>query len=131
MKFFKKILKKKQKKGESVIQKPSVEEARKAEEDKFKKPTEDIFPDLIIRPLLTEKTKFMAKQGKYTFLVKPSANKSEIKKAIEKLFNVKVNKVNVIKLKRRTRGRTKIPSVRPLMKKALISLKEGSLPFFE
>jgi large subunit ribosomal protein L23 len=52
--------------------------------------------DIIIRPHITEKTYQEAAEGKYTFIVDSKANKTEIKKAVETLFQVKVLKVNTI-----------------------------------
>jgi len=82
--------------------------------------------DIIIRPVVTEQS--MAEMGnkKYTFVVAKSANKTEVKKAIEKIFDVEVEKVNVLnydgKLKRmgRTAGRT------ASFKKAVVKLTAAS-----
>jgi large subunit ribosomal protein L23 len=84
-------------------------------------------PYEIIKSLLrTEKsTKFYEPHNKYLFLVDRFANKLQIKKAIEEIYNVKVDKVNTLvysgKLKRVRfqEGRT------PQVKKAIVSLKEG------
>jgi len=88
--------------------------------------------DIIIKPLITEKSNDLIAESKYTFVVSPKANKIEIKKAIEKIFKVKVlsvNTVNVLgKIKRmgRTQGR------RPNYKKAIVKLAPGqTIEFFE
>lgn len=52
--------------------------------------------DIIIKPLITEKSNYESAFGKYTFKVKVKSTKTEIKTAVEKLFNVKVLKVNTI-----------------------------------
>lgn len=82
--------------------------------------------DVIIRPVVTEKSVNLAQQGnKYTFYVDKKANKIEIKKAVEDLFKVKVLVVNtmIVKGKRkrvgRFRGRT------PDKKKAIVTLRPG------
>jgi len=75
--------------------------------------------------LLTEKTLKLAKENKYTFLVEPKINKDQIKKAIEKIFNVKVIKVKDLNYKKRTRGKTKIKSTRAKFKKAIVELQLG------
>ncbi len=82
---------------------------------------------IIRRPLLTERsTEMKDKENKYLFEVALGANKIEIKKAVETLFNVKVKSVNTLikygKTKRmgRTQGRTSD------YKKAVVTLKEGS-----
>ena len=51
--------------------------------------------DVIIKPVITEKTMAITEEGKYTFVVAPDAEKPEIKAAAEKLFGVKVVSVNV------------------------------------
>ena len=53
--------------------------------------------DIIIAPVITERSMDNLQEGKYTFRVAKDANKSEIKKAVEKLFGVEVSKVNTLK----------------------------------
>ena len=90
--------------------------------------------DIIKKPVLTEKSYAAMSDKKYTFEVAINANKTEIKKAIEEIFEgVKVESVNTMrtlgKIKRqgRTQGRT------PEVKKAIVTLKKDSkgIPFFE
>ena len=90
--------------------------------------------DVIIRPVLTEKSYADMADKKYTFQVAINANKTEIKQAVESVFEgVKVESVNTMrtigKIKRqgRTQGRT------PEIKKAIVTLKKDSkpIPFFE
>ncbi len=90
--------------------------------------------DIIIRPLLTEKTLRLAREGKYSFEVATDATKKEIQTAVERLFKVKVAKVNTINMKskvrvafwgRRTVGKTK------KWKKAIVTVKEGKIDIFE
>jgi large subunit ribosomal protein L23 len=89
--------------------------------------------DLIIRPVLTEKSYASIADKKYVFEVAVNANKTEIKAAIEEIFGVKVDSVNTMrvegKMKRqgRTQGRT------PEIKKAYVTLKKDSkgIEFFE
>ena len=90
--------------------------------------------DIIIRPVLTEKSYAEMANKKYTFRVAINANKTEIKNAIEEVFpGVKVESVNTMrtegKIKRqgRTQGRT------AEVKKAIVTLKKDSkgIPFFE
>ena len=90
--------------------------------------------DIIKKPVLTEKSYANMAQKKYTFEVAINANKTEIKAAIEEIFEgVKVDSVNTMrtmgKMKRqgRTQGRT------PEVKKAIVTLKKDSkaIPFFE
>ena len=90
--------------------------------------------DIIKKPVLTEKSYAAMSEKKYTFEVAINANKTEIKQAIEEVFEgVKVESVNTMrtlgKMKRqgRTQGRT------PEVKKAIVTLKKDSkgIPFFE
>lgn len=90
--------------------------------------------DIIIKPVLTEKSYDAMAEKKYTFQVAINANKTEIKYAIEEIFDgVKVESVNTMrtegKMKRqgRTQGRT------PEVKKAIVTLKKDSkgIEFFE
>ncbi|HHP50876.1 MAG TPA: 50S ribosomal protein L23 [Moorella mulderi] len=88
--------------------------------------------DIILAPVVTEKSTDLIKQNKYTFLVHPEANKIEIKKAVERLFNVKVLKVNTLmdRGKRRRMGRSEGRT--PDRKKAIVTLKPGDkIPLFE
>ncbi|MDN5346950.1 MAG: large subunit ribosomal protein [Clostridia bacterium] len=88
--------------------------------------------DIIIQPLVTEKTTGLLGQNKYTFIVRNDANKIEIKQAIEKLFKVKVVKVNTLfdRGKLRRRGRTE--GLQPDRKKAIVTLRPGDkIPLFE
>ena len=80
--------------------------------------------DIIIRPVITEKSMSGMASKKYTFEVCKDANKIEIAKAVEELFGVKVSKVNTLG---RYEGYT------PSWKKAVVTLKEDSKPieFFE
>ena len=57
------------------------------------------YTDIIYSPVITEKSAYAAEKGVYTFKVAGSANKVEIKKAIEKAFDVKVEKVNTLNTK--------------------------------
>ena len=89
--------------------------------------------DLIIRPVLTEKSYASIADKKYVFQVAVNANKTEIKAAVEEIFGVKVESVNTMrtmgKMKRqgRTQGRT------AEIKKAIVTLKKDSkgIEFFE
>src|SRR5690606_5712133 len=88
--------------------------------------------DVLKRPIITEEATMLMEQGKYEVEVDRNANKTQIKQAVEQVFNVKVTKVNTMrqagKLRRqgRTQGRTRE------IKKAIVTLAEGqSIPIFE
>ncbi|QGP91837.1 50S ribosomal protein L23 [Neomoorella glycerini] len=81
--------------------------------------------EIIIQPLVTEKSTGLMAENKYTFLVDPGANKIEIKHAIEKLFNVKVLKVNTLMDRGKMRRVGRFQGRQPDRKKAIVTLKPG------
>ncbi|MDY6083783.1 MAG: 50S ribosomal protein L23 [Dialister sp.] len=88
--------------------------------------------DILIQPIVTEKTTALMEEGKYTFRVPLTATKIEVRQAVEQIFKVKVESVNTMryegKLKRlgRTQGR------RSDWKKAIVTLKPGeTIELFE
>ncbi|MBA1336404.1 MAG: LSU ribosomal protein L23p (L23Ae) [Firmicutes bacterium] len=89
--------------------------------------------DIIVRPIITEKSMKDMEENKYTFVVEKSANKIEIKKAVEELFNVKVEQVNVINYTGKVRRMGRNVGRKASWKKAFVKLKEGSkrIEFFE
>ena len=92
--------------------------------------------DVLRRPLVTEKSNFQStKLNQYTFEVPVSVNKIQIKEAVEAMFDVSVERVNVINLpaKRTRRARSRRLRVRrSAMKKAVVTLAEGqSIDVFE
>lgn len=82
--------------------------------------------DIIIKPLLTEKGYDGIADKKYTFIVKKTANKIEIKNAVEKLFNVKVASVNTINCKGKKKRMGRSEGYTPDYKKAIVQLKSDS-----
>lgn len=88
--------------------------------------------DIIIAPLITEKTTNLMADNKYTFIVARDANKTEIKQAIEKLFNVKVLKVNTLMDRGKLRRMGRFQGRQPDRKKAIVTLVPGQkIPIFE
>ena len=81
--------------------------------------------DVLLAPLVSEKSYGLLDANKYTFLVRPDANKTEIKVAVEKVFDVKVTSVNTLNRPGKTR-RTKFGmGRRARTKRAIVSLAEG------
>jgi large subunit ribosomal protein L23 len=81
--------------------------------------------DIIVEPVISEKSYGLMDQNKYTFIVRPDANKTQIKIAIEKIFEVKVTNVNTINRKGK-RKRTRFGfGKRPDTKRAIVSVAEG------
>lgn len=82
--------------------------------------------DIVRRPLITEKgTDLTGKQNAYTFLVAPTANKSEVKRAVEELFKVKVLEVRTMVRSGKLKGRGKMKRRMPDWKRAVVTLKAG------
>ena len=77
--------------------------------------------DILLAPVVSEKSYGLMDQGKYTFVVDPRANKTEIKIAIEQIFKVKVDSVHTLNRPGKTRKDTK---------RAIVTLKEGSIDIF-
>lgn len=86
--------------------------------------------DVILSPVVSEKSYGLIDQGKYTFEVDPRANKTEIKLAIEKIFNVKVDSINTLNKKGKTRRTRFGTGKRKDTKRAIVSLKSGSIDIF-
>lgn len=88
--------------------------------------------DLLLKPVITEKTTMMMSDGKYTFKVPLHANKIEIRKAVEKVFNVKVKSVTTLRTMGKMKRMGKYIGKRPDYKKAIVTLQEGeTIEFFE
>ncbi len=83
--------------------------------------------DIIVRPVVSEKSYASFDANVYTFIVASDANKIEIRKAVESIFNVRVTNVNTInrKGKRKRNRRTGTWSSRPDERRALVSLADG------
>ena len=83
--------------------------------------------DVIIAPVVSEKSYALIESNVYTFLVHPDAAKPEIRAAVEEIFNVKVAKVNTLNRKGKTsrNRRTGRPGSRPDRKRAIVTLVEG------
>lgn len=84
--------------------------------------------DVILKPVLTEKGYDGIADKRYTFYVKNTANKIEIRNAVEKLFGVKVAKVNTINCKGKLKRIGRNEGYTPNRKKAVVILKEDSKP---
>ena len=88
--------------------------------------------DILLRPLITEKTSAMMQDNKYTFQVAIGANTVEIRQAVEEIFKVKVVNVNTIRVFGKTKRVGKSVGKRSDYKKAIVKLAEGqTIPIFE
>ncbi len=83
------------------------------------------YADIIIAPVVTEKSAYAADKGVYTFKVAKSANKIEIRKAIEAAFGVKVVRLNTLNTKAKDKRVGKYTGKTKTYKKAIVTLKDG------
>ncbi len=90
----------------------------------------DIY-NVIKKPLMTEATALEDGKGKYYFVVDKRANKLDIKKAVEKIFEVKVSSVNTMNYRGKPKRRGLVLSKRANYKKAVVTLKEGEIDFYK
>lgn len=84
------------------------------------------YRDVIKAPIITEKSSDLAQNNVITFSVDVNANKTQIKQAVEKLFNVKVESVNTINVKPKKKRVGRYVGKTKRVKKAIVKLKEGS-----
>ena len=81
--------------------------------------------DVLLAPVISEKSYGLLDDNKYTFVVRPDANKTQIKIAVEKVFGVKVTSVNTINRQGKTRRTRNGLGKRKNTKRAIVSLAEG------
>jgi large subunit ribosomal protein L23 len=81
--------------------------------------------DVLVRPLVTEKSTTLGEQRQYVFEVHPSANKHDVAGAVEAMFHVEVERVNVMNVKGKPRRFGRFAGVRPNWRKAVVTLREG------
>lgn len=84
------------------------------------------YRDIIKAPIITEKASTLKENNVYTFSVDVKANKTQIKQAIEAIFNVKVESVNTINVHPRKKKVGRYSGYTNKVKKAIVKLKEGS-----
>ena len=82
--------------------------------------------DIIKGPIMTEKSAGLAQNNVITFSVDPKANKTQIKQAVEKVFNVKVENVNTVSVRPKKKRVGKYTGYTNKVKQAIVTLKEGS-----
>ncbi len=89
--------------------------------------------DIILKPIVTERSMDVMSEGKYTFVVDKKANKTEIKNALEKIFDVKVQKVNTMNMRGKFKRQGRFIGKRADWKKAIVQLTPDSkqIEFFE
>ncbi len=82
--------------------------------------------DVIIKPIISERSMDMAGEKKYTFKVARDANKSEVKKAVEEIFEVEVEKVNIMNVNGKKKRMGRYVGTTSAYKKAIVKLTEAS-----
>ena len=87
--------------------------------------------DKIFAPVITEKTAGLEQEGKYVFKVDVRSNKTEVKQLIEKIFNVKVEKVNIMNIHPKDRRVGRYSGKTNRYKKVIVKLAEGNTISFD
>ena len=89
--------------------------------------------DVILKPVISEQSMDVAADKKYTFKVAPDANKTEVKKAVEEIFDVEVAKVNIMNVKGKKKRMGRFEGMTAASKKAVVTLTEDSkeIEFFQ
>jgi large subunit ribosomal protein L23 len=87
---------------------------------------------VLLRPIVSEKSYAGTSVGKYTFRVHEDAHRTQVRQAVEQLFDVEVEKVNILKVQPKPKRRGTIRGTKPGWKKAIVQLKPGhTIEFFE
>ncbi len=89
--------------------------------------------DIIVKPIITEKSTTLLENNVYTFEVNPKATKIDVKRAIETIFaksNVKIEKINIIKVKQKAKRLGRFEGYKKGYKKAIVTLSSGSIPIY-
>jgi large subunit ribosomal protein L23 len=87
---------------------------------------------VVLKPIVSEKSYEGTTRGSYTFKVHPDAHKTQIRQAVEELFDVKVERVNVVKVSAKPKRRGLHRGTRPGWKKAIVQLRPGdTIEIFE
>ena len=86
--------------------------------------------DILLAPVVSEKSYGLLDEGKYTFIVDDRANKTEIRIAVEQVFGVKVKAVNTMNRQGKLRRTRQGPGRRKDTKRAIVTLSEGTIDIF-
>ena len=81
--------------------------------------------EVLLAPVVSEKSYSLINDNKYSFRVHPDAHKTQVRQAVEELFDVKVQKVNIVKVQAKPKRRGMFQGSRPGWKKAIVELREG------
>jgi large subunit ribosomal protein L23 len=80
---------------------------------------------VVLAPVVSEKSYGLIEQNKYSFRIHPKAHKTQVRQAVEELFDVKVEGVNIVKVQSKPKRRGLSRGRRPGWKKAIVQLKPG------
>ena len=87
---------------------------------------------VLLAPVVTEKSYELIEDGKYSFRIHPEAHKTQVRQAVEELFDVHVQGVNIVKVKSKPKRRGMRAGRKPGWKKAIVQLRQGeSIEIFE
>ncbi|HET8873188.1 MAG TPA: 50S ribosomal protein L23 [Gaiellaceae bacterium] len=88
--------------------------------------------EVLLAPVVSEKSYSLIEDRKYSFRVHPDAHKTQVRQAVEELFGVKVQAVNIIQVRPKPKRRGLVKGRRPGWKKAIVQLREGeAIEIFE
>ena len=88
--------------------------------------------EVLLAPVVSEKSYSLIGDNKYSFRIHPDAHKTQVRQAVEQLFEVKVQRVNIVKVQSKPKRRGMSKGTRPGWKKAIVQLAEGeSIEIFE
>jgi large subunit ribosomal protein L23 len=88
--------------------------------------------EVLLAPVVSEKSYNLIDERKYAFKIHPDAHRTQVRQAVEELFDVHVEKVNILKVQAKPKRRGLIKGVRPGWKKAIVQVREGeTIPIFE
>jgi len=88
--------------------------------------------EVLLAPVVSEKSYNLIDQRKYAFKIHPDAHRTQVRQAVEEMFAVHVERVNILKVQAKPKRRGLIKGTRPGWKKAIVQVREGeTIPIFE
>jgi len=88
--------------------------------------------EVLLAPVVSEKSYNLIDQRKYAFKIHPDAHRTQVRQAVEEMFDVHVERVNILKVQAKPKRRGLIKGTRPGWKKAIVQVREGeTIPIFE
>jgi large subunit ribosomal protein L23 len=88
--------------------------------------------EILLAPVVSEKSYSLIGEGKYVFRIHPDAHRTQVRQAVEQLFDVHVERVNVLKVQAKPKRRGVSKGIKPGWKKAIVQLREGdTIEIFE